>query len=164
MSGCDSLAIKHAVSGLCCLWVLGLLGCPGPSSGGVESGRQDHWRAPAIFQGPRNSSPRPGKVPAPPLNTGITTTPCSPRAASPLLPAAPACCGYCDIDTTASEQRQGTGRPDPYPPHAPPKWNIRTEQPSSCRSPSTGQERWNPCKPLPSPRQKAPEQPQPLFW
>lgn len=109
VSGCESLAIKHAVSGLCCVWVLALLGCPGPSSGGAVSGGQDQHRAPAAFQGPSSPSPWPGRhCPTPECQGGTCShaRAATRPTATPPLPGAPAHCRYCDIDTTASGHRE----------------------------------------------------------
>lgn len=99
VNGCESLAIKHAVSGFCCVWVFGSSGLPRPllRGSGIWWARPPS-RAPAaprLGRGRHRPQPR---VPEWHLRP--------PRpAATPSLPGAPTRWGYCDIDTTASGHR-----------------------------------------------------------
>lgn len=176
VSGCDSLAIKHAVSGLCCVWVFGSSGLPWP----LLRGRGIWWAGPVQgsgrLPGPHQPLASAGEGTRPTLEcqggtcgyAWTATTPCSHTAAAPLLPGAPAHCGHCDTDTTAlghGDKEQEDLTLSPLMPH---RGETSAQSgrvtlplpPTATAAPQMDRrhEAHARCKPLPSPRQKAPEQ------
>lgn len=136
-----------------------LLGCPGPSSGGV---------APAAFQDPTSPSPRAGKVSSPSPSARVAP------AAMPGPPARPAATPHhCSLEPQAAvgavtAQGQGTGRSDPYAPHAPTK--VKQHRAAEQPSPSQPLKWTGEVKPVqgaslfPVPNRRLQnKQPQPLF-
>lgn len=102
VSGCDSLAIKHAVSGLCCVWVFGSSGVPWPLLRGSGSSRLSRPHQP-LASGGEGVRPIPKCQGGTCSHARTASTPCS--HTTPPLPGAPAHCGCCDSDVTVSGHR-----------------------------------------------------------
>lgn len=127
VSGCDSLAIKHAVSGLCCVWVFRSSGLPWP----LLRGSGIWWAGPVQgsgrLPGPHQPLASAEKAPGPPRSARVAL------AAMPGLPPRPAATPqlhHCSLEpqptvgtVTLTQLHRGTGTRNrkirPFPPSCP---------------------------------------------